>query len=609
MTAIRQPNLSRNQRYGILLIVYAIVLVGATSLAYGLRFDFVVPIEHQRTVQQVWIWVWPIKLIALALTGQFSSLLSFFSIPDLKRLSVGLGAVTVGLLIVWSFIDGVYEMSRAAILLDGIVAILGISMTRLAFRLIRQGTSSTGGANLKRIGIVGAGAAGAALAREFQIEGGMQPVAFYDDVTRKHGTQVHGVPVVGSVEVLQNGEEPPVDEIVIAMPSAPGERVREITNLIQNLKIRCHTVPALSQLAQGQVVTALRPVDINDVLGREAVDLNTNELVGFFMGKTVLVTGAGGSIGSELCRQLANLNLNRLILIDRSEAHLFEIHAEVARKAKSVPLLLDVLDKDVFKELLQEYQPEVIFHAAAFKHVALLEDQPAMAVRNNVWATHLLASLAGENGVEFFVHISTDKAVDPSSVMGASKRLAERLIEGHAFASEGVHFISVRFGNVLGSSGSVVPIFQKQIEEGGPVTVRGETVSRFFMSIPEAAGLVITSAALGVNGDQFILDMGQPVRIADLAEQMIRLSGKTPGKEIAIEFSELLPGEKVHEALNSADEELTDTPHPKIKRIERANVQDLEWDILLSELEEAREQGDDCALRILMKFVPGFRSK
>jgi len=607
MGTIRQPNLSRNQRYVVLLIVYVLVLAGATFLAYWLRFEFEVPPEHQRVIKEVWAWVWLIKLIALALTGQFFSLLSFFSIPDLKRLSIGLGGVTVGLFIVWSF--GIYEMSSAVILLDGILAILGISMIRLAFRMIRQGTSSEGDVNLKRIGIVGAGAAGAALAREFQIQGGIQPVAFYDDETRKHGTQVHGVPVVGSAEVLQNREGPPVDEIVIAMPSASGERVREITNLIQNLEIQCRTVPALSQLAQGQVVTALRPVDINDVLGREAVDLNTNELVGFFTGKTVLVTGAGGSIGSELCRQLANLNLNRLILVDRSEAHLFEIHTEIASKAKSVPLLLDVLDKEAFNEVLQEQQPEVIFHAAAFKHVALLEHQPARAVRNNVWATHLLASLAAENGVEFFVHISTDKAVDPSSVMGASKRLAERLIEGHAFASEGVHFISVRFGNVLGSSGSVVPIFQKQIEEGGPVTVRGKKVSRFFMSIPEAAGLVITSAALGVNGDQFILDMGQPVLIADLAEQMIRLSGKTPGKEIVIEFSELLPGEKLHEALNSADEELADTPHSKIKRIQRANIQDSEWNILLSELVEARGQGDDYALRILMKFVPGFRSK
>ena len=609
MTVIQQPNLSRNQRYVVLLIVYAIVLVVAMFLAYWLRFEEDMFKELKKTVWDVWIWVWSLQLIALALTGQFSSLLSFFSIPDLKRLSIGLGAVTVGLLVVWSFIDGVYEMSRGAIILDGMVAVLGISMTRLAFRLIRQGTSSAGDVNPKRIGIVGAGATGAALARELQIEGVMHPVAFYDDANRKHGTQVHGIPVIGPVEVLQEAEAPSIDEIVIAMPTAPGSRVREITTLLQNLNIRCHTVPAMSQLAQGQVVTALRPVNINDVLGRESVDLHTKELVGFFEGKTVLVTGAGGSIGSELCRQLANLNLKCLILVDRSETHLFEIHTEISGKVEVTPKLLDILDEDDFVEVLREYKPEVIFHAAAFKHVALLEDQPGKAVHNNVLATHLLATLAQENGVDYFVLISTDKAVDPSSVMGASKRLAERVIEGHAITANGIHFISVRFGNVLGSSGSVVPIFQKQIEEGGPVTVRGKMTSRFFMSIPEAAGLVITSAALGVNGDQFILDMGKPVRIADLAEQMIRFSGKTPGEEIAIEFSKLLPGEKLHESLHSDDEELVDSPHPKIKRIQRTDIQETEWNKLLSELQGNPEQDDAWALQFLKKYVPSFCSK
>ena len=331
MTAIRQPNLSRYHRYVVLLIVYAIVLsIAATVLAYWLRFEGDWFKELNKTLWPVWICAWSIQLIALALTGQFSSLLSFFSIPDLKRLSIGLGVVTAGLLVVWSFIQGVYEMSRGAIILDGIAAVLGISMTRLAFRLIRQGTSSDGDVNPKRIGIVGAGAAGAALVRELQIEAGMHPVAFFDDENRKHGTQVHGIPVIGPVEVLKEAEGPSVDEIVIAMPTALGSRVREITTLLQSLNIRCHTVPAMSQLAQGQVVTALRPVNINDVLGRESVDLHTKELVGFFEGKTVLVTGAGGSIGSELCRQLANLNLKCLILVDRSETHLFEIHTEIS---------------------------------------------------------------------------------------------------------------------------------------------------------------------------------------------------------------------------------------------------------------------------------------
>ena len=601
-------NLSRNERFMILLVVYAFVLVTSTLLAYGLRFDFAVPTEHQLSILKVWMWVWPIKLIALALAGQFSSLLSFFSIPDLKRLGFGLGVVTMGLLFVWSFMPWDYEVSRGAIILDGIVAFLGISMIRPAFRLIRQNTSSAGGGEPIRIGIVGAGAAGAALAREMQIQGGMRPIVFFDDAKEKHGTQVHGIPVVGPVEILQNQEQFLVEEVVIAMPSVSGSRVREVTNVLQSLNITFRTVPTMSQLAQGQVVTALRPVRISDVLGRESVDLETRKLMGFFDGKTVLVTGAGGSIGSELCRQLSNLNLERLIMVDRSEAYLFKVHAAIDGKMETVPQLLDVLNESAMESLFKKYKPEILFHAAAFKHVALLEDQPAVAVLNNVLATHQLASISGKNGVEAFVLVSTDKAVDPASVMGATKRIAEQLIEGHSLRGNGTNYMSVRFGNVLGSSGSVVPIFQKQIEQGGPVTVRGNKTTRFFMSIPEAAGLVLSSAALGVNGDQFILDMGKPVRIVDLAEQMIRLSGNLSAEGIEIQLTELLPGEKAHESLHSADEQLVDTSHPKIRRVEGCGIQESEWEKLNSELKLIRGANDDTALIFLRKFVPHFRS-
>ena len=602
-------NLSRNQRFIILLVVYTFVLVTSTFLAYGLRFDFAVPTEHQLSILKVWVWVWPIKLIALSLAGQFSSLLSFFSIPDLKRLAFGLGLVTAGLLFVWNFMPWDYEVSRGAIILDGIVAFLGISMIRLAFRLIRQNTSSVGSGEPIRIGIVGAGAAGAALAREMQVQGGMRPIVFFDDAIEKHGTQVHGIPVVGPVETLQNQEQFSVEEVVIAMPSVSGARVREVTNVLQSLNMTFRTVPTMSQLAQGQVVTALRPVRISDILGRESVDLETRKLMGFFEGKTVLVTGAGGSIGSELCRQLSNLNLERLVMVDRSEACLFSVHASIDGKMEMVPQLLDVLNESAIESLLGKYKPEVLFHAAAFKHVALLEDQPAVAVANNILATHQLASIAKKNGVKAFVLVSTDKAVDPASVMGATKRVAEQLIKGHSLGGNGTNFMSVRFGNVLGSSGSVVPIFQKQIEQGGPVTVRGNKTTRFFMSIPEAAGLVLSSAVLGVNGDQFILDMGKPVRIFDLAEQMIRLSGKLPDEEIEIKITELLPGEKAHESLHSEDEQLADTSHSKIRRVEGYDLRESEWKKLDSEIMLIQGANDDTALDFLRKFVPHFRPR
>jgi FlaA1/EpsC-like NDP-sugar epimerase len=300
----------------------------------------------------------------------------------------------------------------------------------------------------------------------------------------------------------------------------------------------------------------------------------------------VLVTGAGGSIGSELSRQLAKLAPKALVLLDHSESALFEIQQELSGSDCLSVALADVKDSAAMKAMLKKHGPQVIFHAAAFKHVAMMEQHPAMAVANNVIATHQLAGLASKHGVEHFVLISTDKAVAPTCVMGASKRLAERIMEGHALVGGNTRFITVRFGNVLGSSGSVVPIFQKQIEEGGPVTVRDRELSRFFMSISEAAGLVLHSAVLGQNGDRFILDMGEPVCIADLAEQMIRLSGKTPGREIEVQFTQLLPGEKLHEELYNPSEQLTETSHPKIKRIQGDALKDVDWAKLQSELRQ-----------------------
>ncbi len=328
------------------------------------------------------------------------------------------------------------------------------------------------------------------------------------------------------------------------MPSAPGARVREVLALLDELGLRCRTVPSMSQLAVGDMVTALRPVEIADVLGRESVDLGTETVREFLDGKTVLVTGAGGSIGSELCRQLAQLGPSKLVLVERSEFQLFEIHSEIEGAIKAVPELIDVQDTPAMEAAFERYSPDVIFHAAAFKHVSMMERQPAVAIRNNVLATDRLAVAAAEHGVGRFILISTDKAVAPSSVMGATKALAERVLQGHAMAGGGTRFITVRFGNVLGSSGSVVPIFQRQIELGGPVTVTDAAVTRFFMSIPEAAGLVLRSAAMGEGGDRFILDMGEPVRIAELAEDMIRLTGREPGTDIAIEFIGLAPGRK-----------------------------------------------------------------
>jgi FlaA1/EpsC-like NDP-sugar epimerase len=607
MSLLQPPNLSRGQRFAVLLVLYLAVLSAATWVAYGLRFDFAVPLNHQRHVIEIWVWVWASKLLALAVAGQFSSLLSFFSLPDLKRLGLALGVVTLGLFGQWYAVDVVGEMSRGVIVLDGILSFLGLASCRLGFRLVRQGAGSR---DVQQAGtcvaIVGAGEVGAALARELQTKATMRPVVFFDDAKRKHGTQIHGVPVAGAVENLREANALEVDEVIIAMPSAPGARVREVLALLDELGLRCRTVPSMSQLAVGDMVTALRPVEIADVLGRESVDLGTETVREFLDGKTVLVTGAGGSIGSELCRQLAQLGPSKLILVERSEFQLFEIHSEIEGAIKAVPELIDVQDTPAMEAAFERYSPDVIFHAAAFKHVSMMERQPAVAIRNNILATDRLAAAAAKHGVGRFILISTDKAVAPSSVMGATKALAERVLQGHALAGGGTRFITVRFGNVLGSSGSVVPIFQRQIELGGPVTVTDESVTRFFMSIPEAAGLVLRSAAMGEGGDRFILDMGEPVRIAELAEDMIRLTGREPGTDIAIEFIGLRPGEKLHEELHSAAEQLADTEHTKIQRITGAALTAADWEMLETALQRGGELDDAAARAWLRELLPEY---
>lgn len=602
------PTLNQRQRVAVLLVIYSAVIVTATWLAYGLRFDFVVPLKHRFEIGQIWIWVWVIKLMALALTGQFSSLLSFFSLPDLQRLGLALGVVTTGLFVSWHLFAVVEGMPRGVILLDGIISFLGLSMCRLGLRLIRESRRNSAKTIFrKRVGIVGAGEVGAALARELQTKGTMKPVVFLDDSSKKKGMLVHGIPVLGAVEILREPNAPELDEVIIAMPSAPGERIREVVELMNNLDVRCRTVPSISQVASGEIVTKLRPVEIGDVLGREQVDLELGRLKNFFTGKTVMVTGAGGSIGSELCRQLAGMDLDRLILIDRSEFGLFEIASELKEAAEIVPELGDVQDEGAMATVLAHHDPSIVFHAAALKHVSLMERQPAVAISTNVRATHQLASLAAKQGVGHFVLISTDKAVAPSSVMGATKRLSEQILQGHAIGDVSTCFITVRFGNVLGSSGSVVPIFQRQIELGGPVTVTDEKATRFFMSIPEAAGLVLHSAAIGKNRDRFILEMGESVGIMDLAKQMIRLNGFEVGEDIKIQCTGLKEGEKLHEELHAIEEKLTDTAHPKIKRIQGSELTVERWQSLALALQEVSKLDNTTALNWLRKVLPDFR--
>lgn len=564
-------------RSALLIVLYALVLTVTRWLAYQLRFDFEVPAESQATLRMHWSWVIPLKLVVLYFFGQFSGLLSYFSIPDLRRLFYATTVSSLLLLGIRYNAATFYAVPRGVILLDYFFSFAGLVTLRMGFRVLRErflAPQSRPTHRARRVGIVGAGDVGASLARElFARRGlGMQPVAFFDDDKAKWRSRIHDIPVVGAPEALLDQKlNLQLEEVIIAMPSAPAKRIGEVVKILQRAHLVFATVPSIDQLATGQVkVTQLRSVQIQDLLGRQPVPLETENIRDTLMGRVIMVTGAGGSIGSELCRQIAAFNPQRLLLIDQSEVQTFPIEQELIEAGYGgivLPLVADIRDLARIQYLFKRFRPAIIFHAAAHKHVPLMESQPGEAIRNNSIGTANFAELALEYAVDRFVLISSDKAINPTNVMGATKRLAEIFLQAlHASQPDRTKFMAVRFGNVLGSSGSVIPIFNRQIAAGGPVKVTHPDVTRYFMTIPEAAGLVLQSAAQGSGGEIFVLDMGKPIKIVDLARQLIELSGLKPEEDIEIVFTGLRPGEKLFEELSYQGENITPTTHPKILR-------------------------------------------
>jgi len=567
----------RLARKGILLFLYTVGLAVSFILAYELRFDFAV---EEGFAEQLFIylpWIVLLKLILLYAFGQFEGLLSYFSLPDLGRLFRASFFYFGIVITIWLVSGGAYSPPRGVILTDCLLSFLGLAATRLCFRLLRERyLAPHGGHNplACRVGIVGAGDVGADLANDlFSKRGlGLLPVAFFDDDEKKWGAQIHGVPVLGAPELIrEKNESLGLEKVIIAMPTAPVKRIGEIVRLLQASRLKVATVPAMDQLATGQLkVSQIRPVEIQDLLGRKPVEIETENIRENVVNRRVIVTGAGGSIGSELCRQIAAFEPERLLLVEQSEVQLFAIEQELISLGFGgliTPLIADITDEPRMRAILREHEPDVLFHAAAHKHVPMMERQPGEAIKNNFIGTARLAELALAQGVGKFVLISTDKAVNPTSVMGASKRLAEIYLQAlSAKHPQGTQFIAVRFGNVLGSSGSVVPTFTRQIAAGGPVTVTHPDMIRYFMTIPEAVGLVLQSCAQGQGGEIFVLDMGKPVRIADLARQMIELSGLKPEVDIEIKYVGLRPGEKMFEELNCQGEAYKPTRHPRIMR-------------------------------------------
>ncbi|MFA5171992.1 MAG: nucleoside-diphosphate sugar epimerase/dehydratase [Sulfuriferula sp.] len=552
--------------------------------AYWLRFNLNIPAEFWPSALGTLAWVMPLQALAFWRFGLYRGIWRFASLPDLRRIlfAVGVAALLIPLALFMFQVKAV--VPRSVLVLDPILLLLIMGGSRLVYRAWKEHRFGALATELEPIIILGAGNAAASLVRELAQSREWRVVGLLDDMPTKQGRDLYGVPVLGKLDSLaRHAEKLNVQHAVIAMPSTSHSVRRHAAQICTEANVIALTVPAFDDLASGKVtVSALRKIELDDLLGRDPVQLDDAGLYQLIHNQVVLVSGAGGSIGSELCRQIARFQPKLLILFELSEFALYKIEQEFNTHFPDVKILCaigDVKHAAVIDNLLGQYQPSVIFHAAAYKHVPLMEQGNAwQAMRNNVLGTYTLAHAAQRHGVAKFVLISTDKAVNPTNVMGASKRLAEMVCQSlHAAPTDAPHtrFVAVRFGNVLGSSGSVIPKFQEQIALGGPITVTHPDITRYFMSIPEACQLVLQAGLMGDGGEIFVLDMGEPVKIADLARDMIRLSGFSEN-DIKIVYSGLRPGEKLYEELLADDEHTLTTPHPKL-RIAQARTVDDAW--------------------------------
>jgi FlaA1/EpsC-like NDP-sugar epimerase len=585
------------------LVADGALVAAAWWLAFELRFDHGVPPYYDTLFKRTLLIVVGIKLLVFILFGFYDRWWRYVSTRDMWGAARGVTVASLVADVTVYFASPVADvrLPRSIAVMDWLLLLAFIAGSRLIARSVfERPTPGRLVARGKEVLVIGAGEAARDTIREMHRNPqlGYTPIGLVDDDPRKKNIRIHGVRVLGTTADLPHllRDNKP-DEILIAVPSASGEFRRAVVTTTRELGVPVKTLPGLHELISGEIDLAaqIRPVQVEDVLGREPVDVDLDSAAPYVEGKTVLVTGAGGSIGSELCRQLTRLGPQRLILVELGETALFEIERELVDDrgfSAAVPVLADVGNARKMRQVFERYEPSVVFHAAAYKHVPLMEANPLESVRNNALATKVVADAAVEHGAHRFVLVSTDKAVNPKTVMGQSKAVCEWVVEAYGAREDiATRFVAVRFGNVLGSSGSVIPIFRRQIEKGGPLTVTHPEMTRFFMTIPEAASLVIQSGSIGGEGHVFVLDMGEPVKIVELAEQMIRLSGKDPG-EIGIDFVGARPGEKLHEELWGASETVVATAHPKIRRVS-GPVVDATWlEEELTELERLVEAGE-----------------
>lgn len=612
---------SRLWIYKMMLLVFADIMIVLVSyfMALMLRFDFVfssIPQEYLIC----YMWSMPFWVISTVVVFYLCKLYhSIWRLASVAELQMSLTAYMI-LAIVYSIgmLFMHMKMPRSYYFIGFVLSFCMTTGIRFSYRLLRFYANSCAdfGDNKKhdRVMIIGAGSAGQALIKEMINSNKIhtQVVCIIDDNPDKNGRVLEGIPIVGNrytiPEMVRKYE---VNRIIYAIPTVHGEDRKEILNICKDTGCRLQTVPGVYQLVNGEVsVSKLRNVEITDLLGRAQVQVNMDEIFSSIKGKTLLVTGGGGSIGSELCRQIAAAGPKQLIIFDMYENNAYEIQQELKRKYGSklnlTVLIGSVRNTNRVRDIMQTYRPDAVFHAAAHKHVPLMEDSPNEAIKNNVMGTYKTAVAAARAGVKKFVLISTDKAVNPTNIMGASKRLCEMVVQMMNRQCPNTDFVAVRFGNVLGSNGSVIPLFKKQIEAGGPVTVTDKNIIRYFMTIPEAVSLVLQAAHYAKGGEIFILDMGEPVRIDDMARNLIRLSGYTPDVDIKIEYTGLRPGEKLFEELLMAEEGMQETPNKLIHIGKPIEMDDVTFKKKLRQLDEAAFQENDKIKEIVAQVVPTY---
>ena len=586
-------------RRALVIAVHLALWTLAYAGAFLLRFEFEIPPAYFRDAPVLLGTMLAIRTIVHWRLGLFHGLWRYSGMRDLTQLVKAVTFSTAAFVVALAFISH-FTFPRTVIVLEWLLSITLVGGLRFSIRTVREvavqsAGAPTNGVASRRILVLGAGDAGEMLMRDIMRAHRRRyhAVGFLDDSPLKQGASIHGVPVLGPLSLTPEiATREKVDEIILAIPSLRGRELRKLVELCRPTGAEIRTLPDVGSLIDGEItVNQLHEVKIDDLLGREPVALDAEAIADFLRGQVVLVTGAGGSIGSELCHQICRFQPRRLLLVEQAENALFSVERTIRAKypdIEVIPYLADICDSRRLEAVFRRETPDVVFHAAAHKHVPMMESNPGEAIKNNVFGTKKVADVADRFRVKTFVMVSTDKVVNPTSVMGVSKRVAEIYVQALSQRSR-TQFVTVRFGNVLGSAGSVVPLFKEQIAKGGPVTVTHPDMTRYFMTIPEACQLILQAGTMGKGGEIFVLDMGQPVKIVDLARDLIRLSGLVPGEDIEITFSGVRPGEKLFEELASVAENVSKTRHPKVMI---GTFEPYAWDRILGGLEQLHKCSD-----------------